>query len=39
MKVFQEKIRFNSIRDGILKKYNCTYVDISQNTAESRALT
>lgn len=39
MKVFQEKIRFNSIRDGILKKYNCTYVDISQNTAESRVLT
>lgn len=39
LKVFKEKIRFNSIRDGILKKYNCTYVDISQNTAESRALT
>lgn len=39
IKSFQEKVKFNSIRDGILKKYNCEFVDISKNTSESRNLT
>lgn len=38
LKSFQEKIKFNALRDDILKKYNCTFVDVSKNTAESRAL-
>jgi murein DD-endopeptidase MepM/ murein hydrolase activator NlpD len=38
LKAFKEKVKFNSIRDSILKKYNCSFVDVSKNTAESRAL-
>jgi hypothetical protein len=38
LKALREKIKFNSIRDNILKKYNCEFVDISKNTVESRAL-
>jgi len=38
LKSFKEKIRFNAIRNDILKKYNCKFVDVSKNTAESRAL-
>lgn len=39
LKTFKEKVKFNSIRDSILKRYNCTFVDVSKNTVESRALT
>jgi len=38
LKSFKEKIKFNAIKDEILKKYNCKFVDVSRNTAESRAL-
>jgi murein DD-endopeptidase MepM/ murein hydrolase activator NlpD len=38
LKSFKEKIKFNAIRNEILKKYNCKFVDVSKNTAESRAL-
>lgn len=38
LKALREKIKFNSIRNNILKKYNCEFVDISKNTVESRAL-
>ncbi len=38
LKAFKEKVKFNSIRNKILKKYNCKFVDISKNTVESRAL-
>jgi murein DD-endopeptidase MepM/ murein hydrolase activator NlpD len=39
IKAFKEKIKFNGIRDDILEKYNCEFVDVSKNTAETRALT
>ncbi len=35
---FKQKIKFNAIKDQMLQKYNCQYVDITQNTAESRWL-
>ena len=38
LKSFKEKIKFNAIRNDILEKYNCKFVDVSKNTAESRAL-
>lgn len=38
LKTFQEKLKFNSIKNNILKKHNCDYVDISKNSAESRVL-
>jgi hypothetical protein len=38
VKTFKEKVKFNSIRDKILKKYNCNFVDLSKNTTESRNL-
>lgn len=34
----KEKIKLNVLRDSILEKYWCEYVDLSQNTAETRAL-
>ncbi len=38
LKSFKEKLKFNNVRDSILKKYNCEFVDVSKNTAEVRAL-
>ncbi len=38
LKEFTEKIKFNRIRNKILEKYNCKFVDVSKNSAESRAL-
>jgi murein DD-endopeptidase MepM/ murein hydrolase activator NlpD len=39
LKSFKEKIRFNTIKKDILKKYNCKFVDLSNEyTAEARAL-
>ncbi len=39
LKTFKEKIKFNSVRNDILSKYDCEFVDLSKNTIESRALT
>lgn len=38
LKEFKEKVKFNAIKNEILKKYNCKFVDVSKNTAEVRAL-
>ena len=38
LKSYKEKVKFNNIRDEILDKYNCEFVDVAKNTAESRAL-
>jgi len=38
LRTFKEKVRFNTIRDNILKKYGCKFIDITKNTAEVRAL-
>ncbi|MDP2090291.1 MAG: peptidoglycan DD-metalloendopeptidase family protein [Candidatus Gracilibacteria bacterium] len=35
---FKQKIKFNSIKDEMLKKYNCEYVDISINSDKSIGL-
>lgn len=38
LKALKEQIKLNSARTKILEKYNCKYVDVSQNTSEVRAL-
>ena len=38
LNTFKEKIKFNNLRDNILKKYGCDFVDVSKYTAESRVL-
>ena len=39
LKSFKEKIRFNALRNDILKKYNCKFVDLSNEyTTEARSL-
>ncbi|MFK7780427.1 MAG: peptidoglycan DD-metalloendopeptidase family protein [Candidatus Gracilibacteria bacterium] len=38
LKAFAEKVKFNNIRNDILEKYGCTFIDVSKNTAEVRAL-
>jgi len=38
LKEFTQKVKFNRIRNDILEKYNCKFVDVSKNTAETRAL-
>ena len=38
LKTFKEKLKFNILRDDILEKYGCEFVDVSKNTAESRVL-
>lgn len=38
LKSFKEKLKFNNIRDNILKKYGCTFVDLWKNTTESRSI-
>jgi len=38
LKTLKEKIKLNTVRDTILKKYDCDFVDLSKNTAESRAM-
>ena len=38
IKWLKQKIKLNSIRNNILKKYNCKFVDASKNTLEFRSL-
>lgn len=38
LKALVEKIKFDNVRKEILDKYGCEFVDVSQNTAETRAL-
>lgn len=38
LKEFKEKIKFNNARNGLLKKYWCTFIDLSKNTLETRYL-
>ncbi len=39
LKSFQEKVKFNALRNDILKKYNCKFVDLwNEFTAEARSL-
>ena len=39
LKSFKEKIRFNTLKKEILKKYNCEFVDLSNEyTVKARAL-
>ena len=39
IKEFQEQIKFNTLKNELLKKYGCEFVDVSQNTIEFRSLT
>lgn len=39
LKAFQEKIKFENIKDWLLEKYWCKFVDISTNSVELRTLT
>ncbi len=34
----QEKIKFNSLKDKILEKYGCEFLDVSKNTSEVRSM-
>ncbi|MDD2907570.1 MAG: peptidoglycan DD-metalloendopeptidase family protein [Candidatus Gracilibacteria bacterium] len=38
LKALKEQIKLNVARTKILEKYNCDYVDVSQNTSEVRVL-
>lgn len=38
IKALKENLKFKSIRNNILEKYNCEYVDITKNTIEVRNL-
>lgn len=37
-KAFKEKIKFDNVKDNLLKKYNCNYVDISKNSFDLKWL-
>ncbi len=38
VKIFKEKLKFNIIRNNILKKHNCEFVDLSKNSTETKWL-
>lgn len=38
LKAFQEKIKFENIKDGLLEKYSCEFVDVSKNTMSLRTI-
>lgn len=38
LKAFQEKIKFENVKDWLLEKYWCEFVDISENTVSLRTL-
>jgi hypothetical protein len=38
LKAFQEKIKFENIKDWLLEKYWCDFIDISKNTVWLRTL-
>ncbi len=38
LKALKEQIKLNSARTKILEKYNCKYIDVSQNTSDVRAM-
>lgn len=38
LKALKEQIKLNSARNLILEKYDCTFIDVTQNTSEVRAL-
>jgi murein DD-endopeptidase MepM/ murein hydrolase activator NlpD len=38
LKWFKEKLKFNSIRDNILKNHNCEYIDITKNNNEDKII-
>lgn len=39
LKAFQQKIKFDNIKGNLLQKYGCRFVDMWENTLESRTLT
>ena len=34
----KEKVKFNNMRDDILEKYWCEFIDVTKNTAETRSI-
>ena len=38
LKAFQEKVKFEQIKDWLLEKYNCEFIDFSENTVSLRNM-